>query len=797
MKRFLLLFILAGAVSFAQGYDTCVVSGTVYGYDGKPAAYAQLTVYKVTPVGTGPVLSNKPRKFAANRDGYIVMPLLRNSVDSICGDVQGFDNCRNITIPNTATADLYTIATSAYIAQSVTVASRAYAKVGTDSLAFNPTIQFSPAFQIRTGTGGAIYVDRDPDSSAASSGVSAAALKDSMNAEMSIGARLARRISDSLNANPRASAFDSTAIHQRAHTWTAEQRHNAPVQYGPITGDTVSTWMRMKTTDSSRTFKHMQRVYRFDNPSGFQNESYYWGWNPLGYDAGPGFWQVWEENFQDFFEWNIDYKTAGGITGRALQMRAPRYGVTAGGSWTFYNSFSMEHPTLGRFFESAYDQDTTIKVTGTMNISGKLTTRSAFERDLSAPTYDSTVVATAAWVDTLINRTAIQALQNIADSLDVNARNYPSFPDLTAYISDSLDANAVRQAALNAAIGPYTTKTNLADTIDAKLTRGATIKADTASLAVVADKMYPRTAGGGGADTNRIVFRDKDVETGARSYRLRSTNATDSAYVFAGTNQKSHVAFSLNEAGGSYIEIESPIATTGTIMQLGMGLSGINWIASNTSVGSITARTNVSLSAHSIRMGGDAAGFYNISSSGTAAYLPYIHFNTEWRMGVGTTTPQMRLDVTGRARFTDTMRVGDFTTYSYIIPGGALVQSSTREVKRNITDYAQTSLFDKVLAVNPVTWNFRPEVFKTGYSDSDTTEQLKRKHDDDDVTRAGKLSAIKHTGFIAEDWAAQFGGNGKEMNQSEITAVLWKTNQELIQRVRALEARVDKLEKKK
>jgi len=170
-------------------------------------------------------------------------------------------------------------------------------------------------------------------------------------------------------------------------------------------------------------------------------------------------------------------------------------------------------------------------------------------------------------------------------------------------------------------------------------------------------------------------------------------------------------------------------------------------------------------------------------------------------VGVRTTAPRMALDVTGVARATDTIRSGDFTTYTYFIPGGAIVQSSSKEIKKNIIDVPAFS-FDNILAVNPKRYQFKESALHRGI---DTTgdfrltasekNTLHFKKEADETERVNKASAIVHTGFLAEDFAT-FGGNGKEINTGEVMAVLWKTNQALIQKVKELEARIEKLEKK-
>lgn len=62
--------------------------------------------------------------------------------------------------------------------------------------------------------------------------------------------------------------------------------------------------------------------------------------------------------------------------------------------------------------------------------------------------------------------------------------------------------------------------------------------------------------------------------------------------------------------------------------------------------------------------------------------------------------------------------------------------------------------------------------------------------------QAQKQSERVMTGFIAEEFNPAFSvtPNSKEIKTSEIIAALWKQNQELLKRIKALETRVAKLE---
>lgn len=209
----------------------------------------------------------------------------------------------------------------------------------------------------------------------------------------------------------------------------------------------------------------------------------------------------------------------------------------------------------------------------------------------------------------------------------------------------------------------------------------------------------------------------------------------------------------------------------------------------------------------------------NANNGTNAGFDVYVKaaFAGRWqadgKLGIGTSSPGEKLDVTGEIRCSDTLRVGNYSTYSYVIPGGSWVTSSTAQVKENITEITEPAdLFTKVLTVSPKKYNFKASVFRKNYKLTDIPDsammdsvfrKLTNKERKDrlkalnaaDSTEADKLSKRRMTGFLAEDINAMLGKpDSKEIDYAEIIAILWKTNQALIRKVNDQEARLKKIE---
>lgn len=206
------------------------------------------------------------------------------------------------------------------------------------------------------------------------------------------------------------------------------------------------------------------------------------------------------------------------------------------------------------------------------------------------------------------------------------------------------------------------------------------------------------------------------------------------------------------------------------------------------------------------------------ANSATAIYskgAEAIRIDAGQRVGIGTTSIlniAQKLDVNGSSNHRDTIWCRSGVTYSYFKPGDALLTtSSSVTIKDSITEITTPSdLFTKVLTVSPKRYNFKPAAFRQYKKLSDVPDStqadsvrrklsLKERRDllKDDSLKAQKLAQRKVKGFLAEEFNGAFGDPAsKEINYTDIIAVLWKTNQALIRKVEDLEARVAKLEKK-
>ena len=96
-------------------------------------------------------------------------------------------------------------------------------------------------------------------------------------------------------------------------------------------------------------------------------------------------------------------------------------------------------------------------------------------------------------------------------------------------------------------------------------------------------------------------------------------------------------------------------------------------------------------------------------------------------VGIGTTNPNRKLQVIGAASCSDTLRCGNQTVYSYIKPGDlTFTVSSTKEIKQNIRDIATPdSILNKISAVNPKIYNFKPSIFRNTFKLSDIPDSVK------------------------------------------------------------------------
>ncbi|MEK6323634.1 MAG: hypothetical protein AABN33_18490 [Acidobacteriota bacterium] len=169
IRAALLVFLLAIA-AHAQAPATCAVSGTLYNPDATPAVGAQVRISKVTKNGV--LIAPGPFTYTANGSGVVTFSIIRGATVYIYSTVAPFNVVGGVVvlIPNTATADLSTLATVATVPTTGITVTTLPSKEGT--LNFNashfivtePTpgeaniaLSFTPLADVMTTRGDILY----------------------------------------------------------------------------------------------------------------------------------------------------------------------------------------------------------------------------------------------------------------------------------------------------------------------------------------------------------------------------------------------------------------------------------------------------------------------------------------------------------------------------------------------------------------------------------------------------------------------------------------------------------------
>lgn len=266
------------------------------------------------------------------------------------------------------------------------------------------------------------------------------------------------------------------------------------------------------------------------------------------------------------------------------------------------------------------------------------------------------------------------------------------------------------------------------------------------------------------------------------------------------TNPALHINGSLTGADPAHVYMR--------MTAIGNGQALINFFRSTTEKWSFGMDAN------------DAWGVYNNGgngwmmqlASGAGAAIKLQTAGGDVMIG-STATPRAKLDVAGNLRCTDSLRVGNYTTYSWIKPGDAAwTASSTIDVKRDIapTDTASATdtrgILARVASVDPVRYRFRPQVFRVPFDTAFAEgkwftmkvaerQAFRGQYRIADSLKAEEKAAGYLTGFLAEQFNAAFGDpNSKEISYSDVVAVEWRAIQALIRRTRLQEQRIDALE---
>ncbi len=205
--------------------------------------------------------------------------------------------------------------------------------------------------------------------------------------------------------------------------------------------------------------------------------------------------------------------------------------------------------------------------------------------------------------------------------------------------------------------------------------------------------------------------------------------------------------------------------------------------------------------------------------AGDAGATGFINFNTASteRMRIandGTITMGTNAISAGTAQLTtvrgsDTVKAGtqNGATYSYIIPGGALVQSSDESLKENIKPFTvNLANFSKV---SPRKYNFKEKNFYETFDEKSVPDSVDVKIDSvrtkrvsnkkvkdaarskfisDNLADSKRRNKIEYSGFLANEFNQQIlGKQSKEINSADVTAVMWLKIQELEARIAVLE----------
>ena len=198
----------------------------------------------------------------------------------------------------------------------------------------------------------------------------------------------------------------------------------------------------------------------------------------------------------------------------------------------------------------------------------------------------------------------------------------------------------------------------------------------------------------------------------------------------------------------------------------------------------------------------DRFAIFNSGLGANAMYIDSATSNATFAAGISGTTI-----LTGKLTTVDTIRAGDYATYSYFIPGGSLVTSSDSTSKWAIRSASfNLANFGKV---TPREYRFKKENFLRTFDESSVPDSIDVQINDSTSVRrsnrkakdaartefyfrnnqwAERMSQVEHNGFLAQEFNQQlFGRDSKEIRQEDINIALWLKVQELEARIKKLE----------
>ena len=217
---------------------------------------------------------------------------------------------------------------------------------------------------------------------------------------------------------------------------------------------------------------------------------------------------------------------------------------------------------------------------------------------------------------------------------------------------------------------------------------------------------------------------------------------------------------------------------------------------------------NMLASIGAMRSGVDNSGVLSVDLwSGGVKQTGVFNILPSGKVGIGTINPIKALDVNGGIRTNDTLRVGNYSVYSYIKAGDAAwTISSDSSLKTNIKKYsANLNNFKNII---PRSFNFKKDAFLKSFdetsmpdsiyidslgikvSNKEEKDKKRLEFEEKNLAEANAQSKIVHTGFLADEFNKQlFNTNSKEIDYQDVIVTMWAKIQEL-------EARIEVLEKK-
>ncbi len=247
-----------------------------------------------------------------------------------------------------------------------------------------------------------------------------------------------------------------------------------------------------------------------------------------------------------------------------------------------------------------------------------------------------------------------------------------------------------------------------------------------------------------------------------------TTLGTSASPTFAGLNltgllvetKSSFPSWELNQNGGTTARWQGEILSDGRFSLNEVGVE--NWITVAKTTGLMTLNGALSMGTHAI-------------TAGTAQLTT--------------------------VRGSDTVKAGtqNGATYSYIIPGGALVQSSDESLKDNIRPF--TVNLANFKNVSPRRYNFKEQNFYQTFDEKSVPDSVDVKIDSvrtkrvsnkkvkdaarskflaDNLSDAKNRSKIEYTNFLANEFnPLMLGKESKELNSGEVMSVMWLKIQQL------------------